>query len=490
MNTKWTPGSASAADGVDPPDRGAGERAADEVRVQHPRQRDVVDVRAAAGQQPGVLDASDARADVPGCARGSRLRHDRAPPTRARPPGAPLRRCPGSRCSGRGCRTAPRGSRRRSGSGCRAGTRSPTRRTRECRSRTAARGSRGTPPAPWRGRRPGEPMPSIVVTSVPSACTANTRHERTAAPSISTVHAPHTPCSQPRCVPVRWHCSRRKSARVTRGSTVASCARPLTVSRTGTSCMARLRGGRGPRARHHGRAHSLAVRRGAVQVGGDRRQAGHRPGDRPPPARRPSIGRPVSSASAASARSGVDPRPIRPMAHRRIRSSPSSSMPTVAPAIAKSPWRRANSSTAKPVRPIQIGNRTPTRSSSGSMLVLQRPSKKSRAAMVRRTRRRDDLHARVERQRDGRVLRRGVGVRDRSAERAAVADLEVADERRRLREQRHRGRDLGADLDGRLGGPGADPERTVPTLDALAARRCVRCRRGARRRRAGAPASG
>jgi len=35
----------------------------------------------------------------------------------------------------------------------------------------------------------------------PSACTASIRHERTALPSRRTVHAPHTPCSQPTCVP-------------------------------------------------------------------------------------------------------------------------------------------------------------------------------------------------------------------------------------------------------------------------------------------------
>ena len=56
MNTKRTPGSASAADGVDAADRGAGERAAHEARVQHPRQRDVVDEGAVAGEQPRVLD--------------------------------------------------------------------------------------------------------------------------------------------------------------------------------------------------------------------------------------------------------------------------------------------------------------------------------------------------------------------------------------------------------------------------------------------------
>src|SRR3546814_6832054 len=67
----------------------------------------------------------------------------------------------------------------------------------------------------------GDAMPSTVVTSLPSACTANMRHERTAAPSTRTVHAPHTPCSQPRWVPVRWQRSRRKSASVSRGSTVS-----------------------------------------------------------------------------------------------------------------------------------------------------------------------------------------------------------------------------------------------------------------------------
>ena len=41
--------------------------------------------------------------------------------------------------------------------------------------------------------------------------------------AISTVQAPHTPCSQPRCVPVSRQCSRRKSARWVRGSTSALC---------------------------------------------------------------------------------------------------------------------------------------------------------------------------------------------------------------------------------------------------------------------------
>ena len=42
-------------------------------------------------------------------------------------------------------------------------------------------------------------------------------HERAGSPSISTVQAPHTPCSQPKCVPVSRQCSRRKSPRCVRG---------------------------------------------------------------------------------------------------------------------------------------------------------------------------------------------------------------------------------------------------------------------------------
>ena len=41
-----------------------------------------------------------------------------------------------------------------------------------------------------------------MLTSRPSAWTASIRHERTARPSSTTVHAPQTPCSQPRWVPV------------------------------------------------------------------------------------------------------------------------------------------------------------------------------------------------------------------------------------------------------------------------------------------------
>src|SRR3954465_6812831 len=55
--------------------------------------------------------------------------------------------------------------------------------------------------------------------------------ERTLESSKSTVQAPHTPCSHPRCVPRRPRSSRRKSARVLRTSTSRSYSTLLTVTR-------------------------------------------------------------------------------------------------------------------------------------------------------------------------------------------------------------------------------------------------------------------
>src|SRR5829696_1807466 len=56
------------------------------------------------------------------------------------------------------------------------------------------------------------------------------RQDRALWPSTSTVHAPHTPCSQPTCVPVSPSSCRRKSASVTRVSTSRRYPLPLTVS--------------------------------------------------------------------------------------------------------------------------------------------------------------------------------------------------------------------------------------------------------------------
>src|SRR6266849_5136991 len=78
----------------------------------------------------------------------------------------------------------------------------------------------------------GGVSPSMVVTARPSSCAANSRQLRAERPSTSTVHAPHTPCSQPTCVPRRRRSWRRKSARERRPSTRRSTLCPFTVSRT------------------------------------------------------------------------------------------------------------------------------------------------------------------------------------------------------------------------------------------------------------------
>ena len=95
---------------------------------------------------------------------------------------------------------------------------------RGCRSRTAGRGTRGTPAAPGPARRPGPASPSTVVTSAPSTMTANVRHDRTGSPSTSTVQAPHTPCSQPTWVPVSRRSWRSRSDSSRRAGTRADRA--------------------------------------------------------------------------------------------------------------------------------------------------------------------------------------------------------------------------------------------------------------------------
>ena len=85
---------------------------------------------------------------------------------------------------------------------------------------------------------------SMVRTSAPSQATAKARQLRAGAPSIITVQAPHTPCSQPIWVPVKNISSRRKSARLVRGATSAVTASPFTVSVTRFMPCAPLRSSR------------------------------------------------------------------------------------------------------------------------------------------------------------------------------------------------------------------------------------------------------
>src|SRR5208337_4155923 len=76
--------------------------------------------------------------------------------------------------------------------------------------------------------------PSMVMIFFPWAFTARVMQEQTARPSSSTVHAPHSPWSHVRLVPVRFRRSRRASTRVTRGSSRRTCSLPFTFSRTST----------------------------------------------------------------------------------------------------------------------------------------------------------------------------------------------------------------------------------------------------------------
>ena len=103
---------------------------------------------------------------------------------------------------------------------------------------------------------------------------------------------------------------------------------------------------------------------------------------RPIAARSAPVPAATSACSAAAARTGVPPTPNSPIAARVTR-SPSTVTPTTAPQIAKSPWRRATSSTANPLAPSQTGKRTPVRISPSSSEVCQVPWKKSAAAMSR-----------------------------------------------------------------------------------------------------------
>ena len=80
----------------------------------------------------------------------------------------------------------------------------------------------------------GVPMPSMVVTSAPSACPANTVQDFTARPSMWTTQAPHWLVSQPTWVPVRRSRSRSNSTKSVLSGTSKVCAVPFTVRLTST----------------------------------------------------------------------------------------------------------------------------------------------------------------------------------------------------------------------------------------------------------------
>src|SRR6266404_2794702 len=84
---------------------------------------------------------------------------------------------------------------------------------------------------------PSFSRPSTVVISDPSACTANMVQDFTAKPFINTVQAPQYVVSQPTCVPVRSHASRRNSTSNMRGSTSRAHGLPLALILTLTAML-------------------------------------------------------------------------------------------------------------------------------------------------------------------------------------------------------------------------------------------------------------
>src|SRR5689334_8796074 len=83
----------------------------------------------------------------------------------------------------------------------------------------------------WIGcRPPSGASPSIVVTSEPSACTANTVHALTASPLRRTVQAPHCEVLHPMWVPVSSKTSRKYWTSNRRGSTCERHCCPFTAT--------------------------------------------------------------------------------------------------------------------------------------------------------------------------------------------------------------------------------------------------------------------
>ena len=194
---------------VDAGDPGVREWAAHEGDVQHPGQDDVVGPVGLAGDQPGVLLAGTGPAEL-GWRAGAcvsvvmpwspRLRRGAPIRFRRRRPAGRRGRCSRSRCSGRGCPPALPGSPPRVGSGF-------------SRSRSAAAMIMPGVQYPhcsacsmWNACCSGchSPLarPSMVVISLPSACTASTEQLLTDTPSRCTVQAPQLEVSHPTGVPV------------------------------------------------------------------------------------------------------------------------------------------------------------------------------------------------------------------------------------------------------------------------------------------------
>ena len=173
------------------------------------------------------------------------------------------------------------------------------------------------------------------------------------------------------------------------------------------------------------------VRRGRRAPGSPRRRAG---------------GRASGPAPAVTSRAEAQRPPAVPTTMAAI------------PTMAKSPWRRLNSSKAKPAPSGIAGSRTSTSISSarqrGGEIALEQRGRRERALAPRAP----DDHLSAERGERGRVLRRGIGMGEAAADGAARADREMPDQGGRLGQQRQAAADHRRELDRPLArhGPDAD----------------------------------
>ena len=153
-----------------------------------------------------AVDAARALADAAAAGVSSTL--TRVLPRR----GGPRRGSSGSRCSGRGCRRAPRGSSRRSGrvalEQVGGGDDHPR------RAEAALDRAGGEERLLHRVERSPSASDSTVRTTAPSACDAGTRQAQTTSPSSQTEQEPHSPCSHAFFEPASPSSSRSSASRL------------------------------------------------------------------------------------------------------------------------------------------------------------------------------------------------------------------------------------------------------------------------------------
>ena len=307
----------------------------------------------------------------------------------------------------------------------------------------------------WRGWRVApSAMPSIVLTSAPSAWTASIVQDFALSPLTWTVHAPQLLVSQPMWVPgqaedVAEEVDEQEprldvglaglAVDGDRDVLMSRSSRPPLRERAGA-----LDGGAERPDGHLGDHRPLVVDgaadvRGGLALGGRGVAGAAIQAPRWVPGRR-------RAASALVAANGLGETPVTPMPMRPIVPSSASRTTTATPTVAKSPTRRSSLRSRRRRPSARRGIRISVRTSVGSIAVVNVSRKKSRALIARSPPlpRHDDRRVRSEQR--GRPVGGRIGVGDGAADRAPVADLRVADAARHVLDERVRSRTIGFSL--------------------------------------------